>query len=86
MIVKLEKPFLTDEKTGGWIKQMIFQNVLWDIKKVSDNPVIERNGFGLPEYEVEIELHIEGKEEKMQPQEEIKVLKKGKGYEQLSLL
>lgn len=62
MIIRCEKPFLTDEKTGGWIKQLIFQNVLWDIVKVSDEPVIERNEFGLPEYEVEIEIHKERKQ------------------------
>ncbi len=59
MIVRLEKPFLTDKENGGYIKQLIFQNVLWDIVKVSDKPVIESNEFGLPEYECEIELRNE---------------------------
>lgn len=63
MIIRCEKPFLMDEKNGEWIKQLVFQNVLWDIAKVSDEPVIDRNYFGLPEYEVEIELHEEGHDE-----------------------
>lgn len=59
MKIICEKPFLTDEENGGWIKHLTFQNVLWDVVKVSDEPVVERNPFGVPEYEVEIEMHKE---------------------------
>lgn len=87
MIVRLEKPFLMDKENGGYIKQLIFQNVLWDIVKVSDKPVIESNEFGLPEYECEIELHNEDTPiVDSPPKIAFKKEKKGKGYEQLSLL
>lgn len=82
MIIRCEKPFLTDEETGGWIKQLIFQNVLWDIVKVSDKPVVDRNEFGLPEYEVEIEMCKEEKYDLVKPTKEAE---KEKKPEQMSL-
>ena len=85
--IRCEKPFLTDNENGGWIKQLIYQNILWDVKKVSDKPVIESNEWGLPEYEVEIELHNEDTPVVDNPPKvAYKKEKKGKGFEQLSLL
>lgn len=96
---RFEKGFLTDKENGGWIKQIIAQGLLWDITKISEKPVIESNEYGQPEYEVEYELHYEnGKTVSEQelweqlesadnpPKVAFKKEKKGKGYEQLSLL
>lgn len=59
MKIRCEEPFLLDEETGNWITQIVYQDILWDIVKVSDKPVIESNEWGIPEYEVELEIHKE---------------------------